>query len=392
MIIIRRTSSPFSIFTIILFVSIMREPPKKTSELYERCSRQTSPKSVPKIGAGASFRKKTIKLGIKIVKLFVFFLVVAWIARQFQKSWLEIVQYEWNPQYCWLILSGFFYLLAFLPSASFWFLALRWLGQKPNYWLAVKSFYFSQLGKYVPGKALVVIIRSDMISGPNVRPSIAAVGVFYETLTMMGSGAFLAALIVLCCFREHWLLSSLALGVAFVSLIPITPPVFVKILNILRIGKNDPLVQESLKRLKFNYLVKGFLLTSILWLFFGLSLWTSILGLGLTPRPFWNAAPLYISVVALAMTLGFAVPISPGGLGIREAVLSALLIPYFTLILNEPDNADWSISPEATAAIVSLVQRITSILAELSFVILVFVVSVIYKCFANRKATLVKHS
>ncbi|MBP5622015.1 MAG: flippase-like domain-containing protein [Thermoguttaceae bacterium] len=312
-------------------------------------------------------------------------MIVAWIARQLQKSWTEIIQYEWNPQYGWLIFSGLLYLLAFLPSATFWYLSLRWLGQKPDYWLAVKSFYFSQLGKYIPGKAMVVLIRSDMISGPNVRASIAAVSVFYETLTMMGSGAFIAALIVLCCFREHWLFSCLALGVALVSLIPLTPPVFIKILKILRIGKNDPLVQEYLKRLKFSCLFKGFLLMAILWLFFGLSLWAAILGLGLTPQPLLIALPRYISVVALAMTLGFAVPISPGGLGIREAVLSALLIPYFTLILAEPSNANWIVSSEATSTIVSLVQRITSILAEISFVVSVFLGSAISKSFKSKR-------
>ncbi|MBR5759322.1 MAG: flippase-like domain-containing protein [Thermoguttaceae bacterium] len=368
-----------------LLFTIMRESDNSLNDLPTPEASTISPQDSPEKGEDSPKRRKTIKTVLKIVKSLVFLLIVAWIARQLQKSWTEIVQYKWSPQYGWLTLSALLYLLAFLPSASFWFLSLRWLGQKPNYWLAIKSFYFSQLGKYIPGKAMVVLIRSDMISGPNVRAGIAAVSVFYETLTMMGSGAFIAALIVLCCFREHWFFSCLALGVALVSLIPLTPPVFIKILQILRIGKNDPHVQESLKRLKFSCLIKGFFLMTILWLFFGLSLWSAILGLGLTPQPLLIALPRYISVVALAMTLGFAVPISPGGLGIREAVLSALLIPYFTLILAEPSNADWIVSPEATSTIVSLVQRITSILAEIGFVALVFLGSTVSKCFANKR-------
>ncbi|MDD3590678.1 MAG: lysylphosphatidylglycerol synthase transmembrane domain-containing protein [Thermoguttaceae bacterium] len=332
-----------------------------------------------------SSKKKAIKLGIKIAKFIVFILIVVWIARQLQKSWTEIVQYEWSPRFGWLILSGLLYLLAFLPTASFWFFSLRWLGQEPNYWKAIKAFYFSQLGKYIPGKAMVVLIRSDMISGPKVRMSIAAVSVFYETLTMMGAGAFIAACIVLCYFREHLLFSCMALAVAIVSLVPLVPPVFVRILKILRIGKNDPLVQESLKKLKYSSLLKGFLLMTVTWLFFGLSLWAAILGLGITPHPLSVALPRYVAVVALAMTLGFAVPISPGGLGIREAVLSALLLPYFDIILKEPSNLTWTVAPEAVATIVSLVQRITSILAEVGLVICLFLGSFIIKYLIKKK-------
>ena len=94
-------------------------------------------------------------------------------------------------------------------------------------------------------------------------------------------------------------------------------------------------------------------------------------GVGLDSGSLIENLPRYVASVALATSFGFAVFISPGGLGVREALLSALLTPYFALILTNPDNAAFQLKPEALATLVSLVQRIISMIAEVSiFVVL----------------------
>ena len=57
--------------------------------------------------------------------------------------------------------------------------------------------------------------RSGLLG--RVRASLAAAGVFYETLTMMAVGAFISALLVLVRYGEHWKYSLLALGVMAAS-------------------------------------------------------------------------------------------------------------------------------------------------------------------------------
>jgi len=312
--------------------------------------------------------KSTLKIALTLGKILIFALIAVWIARQLQKGWSEASQYNWRPQYSWLVVSGVFYLLAFLPSAIFWFMSLRWFGQKPTLGRSISAFYYSQPGKYVPGKALVVVIRSACVASTNVRASVAAVCVFYETLTTMGTGAFIAALIVLFQFRAHYLLSIAALATAACSIVPLFPPVLRKVLKFLRVGKNDPAVEESLKRLNFRSLAIGMALTTILWLFFGLSLWASIQSLDLPCSPSLIETPRYVATNALAMSLGFAVPIAPGGLGIREAVLSVLLTPCFSEILARPENLVFAIEPDSLSALVSIIQRIASICAEIGIV------------------------
>src|SRR5204863_3754321 len=51
-------------------------------------------------------------------------------------------------------------------------------------------YFISQFGKYVPGKAWVIVLRVAMLQHRAVRRAVAVTGVF-ETLTSMAAGALL---------------------------------------------------------------------------------------------------------------------------------------------------------------------------------------------------------
>ncbi|MBQ1277428.1 MAG: flippase-like domain-containing protein, partial [Thermoguttaceae bacterium] len=267
-----------------------------------------SPESAPSSQRSRFPWKKRL---VATAKFFLFALVVAWIANRLAKDWTEISRYDWRPRPGWLLASGLFYLAAYLPSAYFWRLSIRWLGGAPGVFSAFKAFYVSQLGKYVPGKALVVVVRSALVASDKTKASVAAVCVFYETLTTMATGAFLSALIVAVYFREHWLYSALALLTAVCVGLPLLPPIFVRILSILRVGKNDPTLQERFRALTWRSLLVGVGLSSVLWLFFGLSLWAAIGAIGVAVGSFWSSAHLLVAASALAVVFGFAVAVAP---------------------------------------------------------------------------------
>ncbi len=319
-----------------------------------------------------SLKKKKFKRIISIIKIVVVVLVLFWIGMRLSEAWNEIVKYDWQINIFWLIMASLLYLAAFFPASVLWYLSLRWMGQTPDFFTAVNAFYTSQLGKYLPGKAMVVIIRSAMVASEKVKVSIAAVCVFYETLTMMTTGAFLASLVIVIWFREHYYYSLLALGTMVLSGLPLVPPIFIRILSILRISKYNPDLNRYLHAFTWRSIFTGSALMTLLWILFGISLWAAIQGIGIVPGEFLANLPRYISVTALAIVLGFAVPIAPGGLGIREAVLSILLIPYFDMILTLPENNAVHVQADTLALIVSLEQRIISIIAELSLVAFFF--------------------
>ena len=323
--------------------------------------------------------KRVLKrLLLASAKALILALVCIWLFKNLYSSWDDISQYEWSPHWGWLVASGLFYLVGFFFAALFWHIILHRLSQRSSLFESLEAYYYSQLGKYVPGKALVVVIRTSMLSRRSEnRASVIATSVFYETLTMMGTGAFIGAFIVLLTLHDNRYFSILAFGVALGSLVPLLPPIFTRIVRLLRIGKNDPETQSAFSSFNYQNLFLGIVLMTILWSFFGLSLWAALRGLGLETEPLMTTLPRYISVVSLAMSLGFVMLISPGGLGIRELILSTLLIPYLSVLLAMPSNASFTIDATALATIVSLLQRIISILAELSASLALFVVKVV---------------
>ena len=58
---------------------------------------------------------------------------------------------------------------------------------------AMRAYLISHLGKYVPGKAMVVVMRARMSAPHGARASTSAIATFYETLVMMASGGLIAA-------------------------------------------------------------------------------------------------------------------------------------------------------------------------------------------------------
>ena len=73
---------------------------------------------------------------------------------------LDIATFELRP--VWLALSGALYLLALLPSAWFWYHLLHVFGDRPGLFRAVRAYFMGQMGKYVPGKALALILRGSL--------------------------------------------------------------------------------------------------------------------------------------------------------------------------------------------------------------------------------------
>ena len=127
--------------------------------------------------------------------------VVLWLVRGTMKqSWHYLVEHPRPLRPDWLALSGGLYLLALLPEGLFWHWALKALGQDVGLLETLRAYYIGHLGKYVPGKAMVIVLRTGLIHSHRVDTSIAVASVFLETLTMMAVGACIAVPVLAICF------------------------------------------------------------------------------------------------------------------------------------------------------------------------------------------------
>ena len=154
------------------------------------------------------------------------------------------------------------------------------MGQDVGFWKSLRAFYLGHLGKYVPGKAMVVILRAGMIRGPGVDASLAVVSVFFETLTMMAVGALMAAGIVAVWFRGQPLLFWASLGMMAVAGLPTLPPVFRRLVRLVGLGRLKPAQLEKLDGLGYGTVILGWVLNVIGWTILGLSYWAVLRALG----------------------------------------------------------------------------------------------------------------
>ena len=269
---------------------------------------------------------------VRLLKASVALLVLACVYGTFRSALDELNDFDWTVRPLWLLGSGGLYLAGLFPCAVFWSFVLRALGQEPAAGAAIRAYYIGHLGKYVPGKALVVVLRTWLIRGPRVETAAAVVSVLVETLTMMAVGSFWAATILMVVFPGQYLLIILAAVLMVLAGVPTIPPILRRLLK--RVperwtGGTGPIAAE---RLSCPLMAGGWLGISLGWALLGLSLWAALRALGCDGLQPVGDLPLLTATVSLAMVVGFLSGI-PGGAMVREGILWTLLAQHLPPVM-----------------------------------------------------------
>ena len=291
------------------------------------------------------------------VKLLVVLLLVWAVHGTLAEAWRQLDQHPWQIRPLWLVAAGALYLAGLLPAALFWHRVLLVLGQEASLGETLRAYFIGHLGKYVPGKAMVVVLRAGLIRSHRVQTGVAAVSVFFETLTMMASGAFLSAAILAVWFRGHGFLFVVSLGLMAAAGLPTIPPVFRRLVRLAGVGKSDPQTAERLERLGYGTLLTGWIAMSLGWCLLGWSLWAVLEAMGLPNLAPILELPRYTASVALAMVAGF-LSLIPGGAVVRELILTELMVPYFGQTAPQ-------ISAEVAALVSAVLLRLVWLVSEL---------------------------
>jgi uncharacterized membrane protein YbhN (UPF0104 family) len=285
---------------------------------------------------------------VELVKASLALLVLWGVGRHVLRTWNDLQHHELaiEPRPIYLVLSGIVYLVGLSCCAFFYENILRASTTPIAALPAYRAYMLSHLGKYVPGKAMVVVMRAGMSAEHGARGATAAIGTFYETLVMMATGGLIAALgfalggqspsmvVTLPALGElampFYRLAALAsLGLGLVFLAVVLPPFFRRIA--LMVSLPLPGVgPDALPRFSSRLLARGMCRSGESWLCLGLSQILVLRGLAAVGQfELLGMLPVVVASVALATVAGFVVPVLPGGLGVREGVLMVALGPMF---------------------------------------------------------------
>ncbi|MFZ5831118.1 MAG: lysylphosphatidylglycerol synthase transmembrane domain-containing protein, partial [Planctomycetota bacterium] len=276
--------------------------------------------------------KKWLKLGLKLLVLG----LVVWFVHDALIGAIEKLgeaEFHWRPG--WLLLAGVLYSIGLVPTGFFWCRVLRALGQPVQFFPAVRAYCIGHLGKYVPGKAMVIVLRAGLVRSGGVDLGIGAASVFVETLTTMSVGAVLGAAVLAVRLRDERFLFWGSLGMALVGITPTLPPVFRRLVRLARISRSNPEAAAKLSGLGFDTLLIGWVTSVVAWLFLAVSLWATFRGMGIHDAPLFAYLPEYVAAVTLSTVAGFLSMI-PGGFGVREAVLLSVIPRLFANVVTQP--------------------------------------------------------
>ncbi len=270
-------------------------------------------------------RKRWLIRGLKLMAALA---ILFFIGKRFHADLegLDHAEIELRPG--WLLAAGGLYLLSMLPSAWYWRHVLDLFGYPMSLYAGIRAHYIGQLGKYVPGKAMAILIRSHLVHPCGVPYGVSVIVSFYEVFTGMTAGAIIAALIFVIdppATDFQWHPALIGAALLAVCGIPLLPGVFNFIIARLT-ARFQAIELYRLPPVRYPTLALGLLATGAGWGLQGLSVWAMFQAVVPTPRELslsWWAQ--CTAAIAFSNVAGFVVFVLPAGFGVREDLLRLLL-------------------------------------------------------------------
>jgi uncharacterized membrane protein YbhN (UPF0104 family) len=256
-----------------------------------------------------------------------------------------------------IVPAGLLYLLAHLCWSTFWVRLLHWEGERVPWGVALRAYYISQFGKYIPGKVAVVVMRVGLLRHHGGQPIVVAVTATFETLTSMSAGALFAVMFLPALGVLPPEIAGRTTALVAVGALPIGLAILSKLAARIVRNRRGP-DARPLPAPSVTMLAQGLVHGACGYCLLALALALTVRGLvpdapPLTP----DAYAADLAAVGLAYVAGFVVLVAPGGLGVREFILATFLAKPLTPVLGEQ-------SAHGMGVVVALVLRLTWTISE----------------------------
>lgn len=226
-----------------------------------------------------------------------------------------------------IILAAVAYVAAQVCFATFWGRLLNRAGAKSSWFDVLRAYSLGTLGKYVPGKALVIIVRSALLSNPTISRLWIGIAVVYETVAMMAVAGMVATLCLLLVHPDQWLLWGGAAVLAIGATAMLHPAMVGRIARLAaspfgQLTDDFPLARWNTALIRWGALEIGG------WALAGISFVQAarVAGIECGSPGDWA---VMTGTVALATAAGFLVVFMPAGVGVRELIIIHVLGPRY---------------------------------------------------------------
>lgn len=270
-------------------------------------------------GSEASEKRLPKKVRL-VIRYGVGLLILAAVSRQGWRTWAK-----WQAQgdlfeISYLPMLGS--LLAYLTGLVFFgiYYGVIVRGVKPATGMipCVRAYLYSHPAKYVPGKAMVVVVRVGVLGKAGIGPAAASFTAIFETLSMMAIGGLLGG-VLLMMPHGHLMGAAVSFGLGAAFMGTVLPWTFGRAVRLLKKGLPaiDPADCPSPSKADAGKLAALGVAGWLAWGVSGVLTVSALSGGQLRPLVEW---PRIAGAVMVGTAGGFALPILPGGLGLREGI------------------------------------------------------------------------
>ena len=288
-----------------------------------------------------------------IIKLAIVIALFYYIGHTVITDWDAVRSFDWRIDPLFMALSCIGFITAYATLAGIWRIVLESFGYRIQFRSAWAIYFIGNLGRYIPGKVWTVAGVAYMGNKVGIPPVITGTAaVCAQAYAILSSFVFfiLFFIFINTALFKAGFLWAVPVPVILI-LIFMVPRNLERMLNVIltRLGKEEVAILLSIGtavKITFLYLCSWFVFGFAFWLFV-----SSIAGAGT-----FNL--LYLTgVYAVSYVTGYLALFAPGGIGVREGIMSILLTSV--------------ISP-GVAAVVAVLSRLMVTVVELLCVGIVF--------------------
>ncbi len=265
--------------------------------------------------------KKLLKRILPIAIILAVFALLAW---QLAQNGEALRDLPWGERPATLLGAALCGLLVYPLTALGWMLVLRGLGNRWPVPLAASTFLAPNIGKYVPGKVGMVLARIELCRQFGQERALTLSGLVFEHVLHFSSTLpFSAWFFGMIAVESSSQATLVTVGVSLVCLLFIARPRLVRwAVNLLLTRLKKPPLTVSPSTLGLLGVWPVYFLS---WVGYGLAGWLFVQALGFDER----LGPLVtMAACVVSWQVGFLSFLTPGGLGVREVALAALLAPW----------------------------------------------------------------
>ena len=291
------------------------------------------------------------------IKWTVALVIFAFLGKMVWENWNQLEGASFTFRFLPFLVSTLLFVLSYFIQVWAWYLITLRLGIAIPLKETVESWFYSQLGKYLPGKVWLFLGRLYLYGSKGKSKKTVIVALYFETVTVV-MAAGLVFLVSLFFLREiqppaPWISSAWLIPLFFLCFLFLHPRVLQEIFN---------KILQALKRAPISIFISYMETLSIVgvcvlsWLVGGIGFYLFVDSVFAVSSGYLL---MLTGALAISSTLGLIALFAPSGLGVREGVLVYLLS---------------AIMPGSVAIVLSILTRLWMTFIEIGLIGVVYLI------------------